>query len=110
MYYNPKTNKQVNLQACLDTSIYDNLVSKIKLDKRLSCSEKKFLSLAATKFIIPKYSKFADLYVQTNPVIQQYLEDLRLVIVDDEKMIADGYFKYLQDYSNLIGEMIAHEK
>lgn len=41
MYYNPKTNKQVNLQECLDTSIYDNLVSKIKLDKRLSCSEKK---------------------------------------------------------------------
>jgi len=104
-YYKPKYNK-VSLNECIDTTAYDSIVADIDSNILLSTVEKQYLKLLATRQLIFRYDKLADYYASSNSAMKEYLEKLHAVIVDTDKAIQRGYFKYFEDYDKLISEIV----
>lgn len=104
-YYEPKTNVG-DKSKCLEMSEYQEFVKMIDRDSILSVSDKNFLKILATRFIVFKYEKLADLYASADSNMQQWLERLKCVIVDTDKAIANGYFEYMENYSMLVEDIV----
>lgn len=109
IYYEPKTDKPVELGDCIVIDEYGRLISEINKDKNLTSQEKQFLNLIASRFIEFKYEKIADLYSVSRAEFRGWLEKLRCVIVDRDSAIKNGYFKYLTDYNELLKEVVSNE-
>lgn len=105
-YYEPKVKKRVDLQDCLDVDVYNDLLKQILQDSRLTSEQKVFLRLLTSRFIVAKYEKLADLYVQSDKTMQEWLERLHCVIVDTDSAIKNGYFTYMKDYSKLLEDVV----
>lgn len=103
-YYEPKKCNQ--LSDCLDLEKYKAIVDKIACDNLLSSNQKYFLSLLASRQIEFKYNKLADYYANADSHMKEYLENLHLVIVDDERAIEKGLFKYFEQYEELVKEVV----
>ena len=103
-YYEPKSGN-VKLEDTLDLTEYKKFEDKIDNDSNLSVTEKRMLKLLATKHIEFKYGKIADFYTNAPDNIKNYLEDLRVVILDTDKAIEKGLFKYFDNYEKLIGDI-----
>ena len=105
-YYEPKMDMG-DKSKCFDISEYLELVKAIDSDGSLSASDKNFLKILATRFIVFKYEKLADLYASTEDSnIQTWLEKLKCVIVDTDSAIQNGYFEYMEDYSMLLEDIV----
>lgn len=107
-YYEPKVKKRVEPQDCLVVDEYNEVVKQILADTDLTMAQKSFLKLLASRLIIAKYEKLADLYAQSDKTMQKWLERLHCVIVDTDSAIQNGYFAYMKDYSKLL-EDVVHE-
>lgn len=105
-YYEPNVKKRVYPQDCLDLDEYSALIKQISVDDRLTSVQKVFLKHLASRFIVAKYEKLADLYSQSDKVMQEWLEKLHCVIVDTDSAIKNGYFKYMKDYSKLLEDVV----
>jgi len=57
----------------------------------VSDEEKKFLKLAASRFIEFNYESIADYYASANKEMQELMEKLALVIIDFDKAIEEGF-------------------
>ena len=95
----------MSFDKLLDVTEYLNLIDKIN-KSTVAEDQKAFLRLAATRFIRFNYEKIADYYDSASPEMRQWIETLRLVIVDYDNAIANGYFKFQTDYKNLIEELV----
>lgn len=108
-YYEPHLD-MLDKNKCVDLTDYLEFVKDIDHDAGLNAQDKNFLKILATRFITFKYEKLADLYASTkDDNIKHWLEKLKCVIVDTDSAIKNGYFKYLEDYSLLL-EDIVNEK
>lgn len=105
-YYEPKVKKRVALQDCLDVDEYNEIMKQISADNSLTLPQKSFLKLLASRFIVAKYEKLADLYAQSDKTMQKWLERLHCVIVDTDSAIKNGYFAYMEDYSKLLEDVV----
>ena len=101
--YEPKEN--LNIDSLLDISKYEAVIDEIDKSSLLN-SQKKFLTLAASRFIRFNYAKIADYYCSTDDVMKEFIEKLHLVVVDNDKAIERGYFEFQEDYKQLIKELI----
>ena len=57
----------------------------------VSDEEKKFLKLAASRFIEFNYESIADYYASASKEMQGLMEKLALVIIDFDKAIEEGF-------------------
>ena len=105
LIYKPKIGK-ISSADCLKLEKFDALCKEVTSDETLSLSDQRFLKLLATRFIIFKYEKLADYYANTNLTMKNWLEKLNCVIIDDDKAIERGYFKYLDEYGELLGSIV----
>ena len=101
--YTPKTCTDLN--KLLNVAEYYDLLGEIN-KSNLSEDKKVFLRLAATRFIRFNYEKIADYYESASPEMRQWVEALKLVVVDYDNAIAKGYLKFQTDYKNLIEEIV----
>ena len=99
MYYEPSD--KVKAEQCIECKEYYAMIQKINRDPNLTEEQKQLLRLLATRFIVFHYEKIADLYSVSNSTMQQYMEELRCVIVDTDAAIKNGYFKCLNDINSL---------
>ena len=67
------------------------------------------MKLLATRWIDFKYEKLADYYAIAPQNMKDYLEDLRLVIIDTNRAIEKGLFKYFESYEKLIKDIVSEE-
>jgi hypothetical protein len=105
-YYEPHLD-MTDKNKCVDLTEYLELVKAIDGDSSLTTNDKNFFKILATRFIVFKYEKLADLYASTKDAnIKRWLEALKSVIVDTDKAIESGYFKYLNDYSMLLEDIV----
>lgn len=104
-YYEPKT-KNVKINDCVKADDYLKLVQDINRDSTLSLEQKQLLKYLATRFIIFRFDKVADYYTITTSNMQDWLEKVRSVIVDTDSAIKNGYIKYKENYSSLIGSIV----
>ena len=104
-YYEPKT-KGVKISDCLKVDEYLKLVQNINRDSTLNLEQKQLLKYLATRFITFRFDKIADYYSITTPNMQEWLERVRSVIVDTDSAIKNGYIKYKENYSSLIGSIV----
>lgn len=104
IHYKPKEN--LSIDNLLDTSKYEAVIDEINKSS-LSNSQKKFLMLAASRFIRFKYEKIADYYcsIQSDEM-KSWIEKLHLVVVDYDNAIENGYFEFQEDYKHLLEELI----
>lgn len=100
-YYNPKLDMH-DMGKCFDISEYLQFVKNIDQDSRLSFEQRNFLKILATRFIVFKYEKLADLYASADKNMQEWLERLKCVIVDTDSAIKNGYFEYMDNYASLV--------
>ena len=102
--YEPKEN--LNVDGLLDTSKYEAVIDKINTSS-LSDSQKKFLTLAASRFIRFRYEKIADYYCTTqSDEMKKFIEELHLVVVDYDSAIENGYFEFQEEYKKLLRSVI----
>lgn len=106
MIYTPKENSKLSLNDTMDLTKYQEILNEINSDVLLPETQKYLLSLLATRQIEFKYSKIADYYINAEPRIKEYLEKLHLVILDKDRAIETGLFKYFEDYETLVGEVV----
>lgn len=104
-YYKPKT-KNVKINDCVKVDDYLKLVQDINRDSTLSLEQKQLLKYLSTRFIIFRFDKVADYYAITTSNMQEWLEKVRSVIVDTDSAIKNGYIKYKENYSSLIGSIV----
>ena len=79
---------------CFDHQKYLRLCRRIDGASSISEEEKKFLKLAASRFIVFNYESIADYYAwTTNKEMQTLMEDLALVIIDFDKAIENGFIQ-----------------
>ena len=103
-YYKP-TNA-TNKSECFELENYNKIIDKIEKDEKLNDDEKNFLYILATRNIVFKYEKIANLYACSDKVFQEYLEELHSVIVDENKAILKGYLNYFKNYEEMIKEIV----
>ena len=90
--YTPKTWAPPHILELCDTTKYEILIRKINMSDNVSEDVKRFLRLAATRFIDFDFSKTADFYACADKPTQELFEELGLVIIDinrAEKAIED---------------------
>lgn len=105
-YYEPHLD-MTDKNKCMDLAQYLELVNAIDHDNSLTQNDKNFFKILATRFIVFKYEKLADLYASTKDAnIKRWLEALKCVIVDTDKAIEAGYFNYLKEYSMLLEDIV----
>lgn len=80
-----------NLYDCYDHQKYLRLCRMIDNSSGVSDEEKKFLKLAATRFIEFNYESIADYYASASKEMQGLMEKLALVIIDFDKAIEEGF-------------------
>ena len=99
IHYEPKEN--LSIDNLLDTSKYEAVIDRINKSS-LSDSQKKFLTLATSRFIRFRYEKIADYYctIQSDEM-KKFIEELHLVVVDYNNAIENGYFQFQEDYKHL---------
>ena len=104
IHYEPKEN--LSIDNLLDTSKYEAVIDRINKSS-LSDSQKKFLTLATSRFIRFRYEKIADYYctIQSDEM-KKFIEELHLVVVDYNNAIENGYFQFQEDYKHLLEEII----
>lgn len=105
VYYKTKDFEPA-IQNCVYLDDYTKFISEIDKDQRLTAHQKRYLVLLASRFIVFRYEKIADYYAQADDHMKEWLEKLRCVIVDKDKAIQNGYFKYMEDYEKLLGEVV----
>lgn len=98
-----------DMNKCMDLSEYIRLTDLINADKRLSMEQRNFFKLIATRFIVFKYEKLADLYASSDVIMQEWLEKLKCVIVDNDSAIKNGYFDYFDNYNKLLKGIVENE-
>lgn len=108
VYYTPNESS-VTIEDTMNLSEYLKWEEKIDCDTSLNSRQKQLLKLLATRQIEFNFNKIADYYSDAPRNIKNYLEDLKLVIVDTDRAIEKGYFKYFEDYQKLI-EGLVNEK
>ncbi len=82
-YYIPKVSMG-DMEKCLNMESFLKFSDMIDADNTLTPDKKNFLKVLSTRFIIFKYEKLADFYATTDPVMQEWLEKLKCVIVDND--------------------------
>lgn len=87
--YTPRLDKGRDLSICYDDSKYIRLLRLID-NSDITEEEKKFLKLAASRFIEFNYENIADYYACANKETQELMEKLALVIIDFDKAIENG--------------------
>lgn len=89
--YTPKR-KNVCIYELYDDTKYERLCRFI--DKsNVNEKEKKFLKLAASRFVVFNYECIADYYSCGNKEVQELFEKLALVIIDFDKAIENGFIQ-----------------
>lgn len=100
--YTPRVNGGGNLYACYDPQKYQRLLYRI--DKsNVTSEEKKFLKMAASRFIEFNYESIADYYANASNEMQELMEKLALVIIDFDKAIEEGFVQ-LNDKMKMLYE------
>lgn len=97
--YTPKR-KNVCIYELYDDTRYERLcrfIDKSVADEK----EKKFLKLAASRFIIFNYECIADYYSCANKGVQEIFEKLALVIIDFDKAIENGFIQLNEQMKSL---------
>lgn len=89
--YAPRENGGGNLYDCYDHQKYLRLCRMIDNNSGVSDEEKKFLKLAASRFIEFNYESIADYYASASKEMQGLMEKLALVIIDFDKAIEEGF-------------------
>ena len=87
--YTPREGRG-NLYECYDPQKYFRLLRMVEACNA-SEEEKKFLRLAATRFIAFDYEAIADYYARASKDVQGIMEKLALVIIDFDKAIEEGF-------------------
>ena len=105
IYYEPKDDN-LSLADTMDLSKYQNLINEINNDLSLSAHQSYLLSLLATRQIEFKYNKIADYYAKADSNIKEYLEKMHLVILDKDRAIETGLFKYFDEYEKLVKDVV----
>lgn len=87
--YTPK-NVETSVFDCYDQQKYLRLIRRID-SSNVSEEEKKFLRLAASRFVVFNYENIADYYARAGKEMQELMEKLALVIIDFDKAIEEGF-------------------
>ncbi|MGB9615591.1 MAG: hypothetical protein ACPL3B_08820, partial [Fervidobacterium sp.] len=82
----------VEIEDLYDAKKYEELVEEIEKANFVP-EAKKFLLLAATRFIEFDYRKIAEFYAKTDKKTKEMFEKLALVVVDFEKAIENGWIE-----------------
>lgn len=80
----------VELENCINTEKYVKLVQEINASK-VSEAEKKFLRLAATRWIQFRYDNVAQYFcTKSSPEMQKMLQRLAMVLIDFDDALENG--------------------
>jgi len=97
--YEP-TGDKPSINELYDIEKTHKLIEKIEsssVDKEI----KDFLIIAAHRHIVFDYEKIAEFYAHADKEIQELIEDSYLVIVDFDRVIADGYIKMDEEFDRI---------
>lgn len=89
--YTP-SGRNTSIYECYDPQKYLRLVRRIEASN-VTDEEKKFLKLAASRFIVFQFERIADYYASASKETQKLMEDLALVIIDFDKAIENGFLE-----------------
>lgn len=85
-----------SISEMMDTTKYESLVVEIN-ESSLPDDVKRFLRLAATRFIVFDYAKVADYYAHANKELQSLMEHSALVVIDYQDALANGFVQLRQN-------------
>ena len=93
----PEIDELYDKNKCMD------LMNKIK-NSNLDSNLKEFLSFASTRFIEFNYNKIAEYYAHSDKEVQEYFEELILVIIDFNKAIEKGFVDFTERFFDEVEE------
>lgn len=98
-----------SISEMMDTKKYESLVVEIN-NSSMPDDVKRFLRLAATRFIVFDYAKVADYYAHANKELQSLLEHSAMVIIDYNDALANGFVQLRQSLIELGEQELARKK
>ena len=107
--YEPRKSAIPNLYACYDPQRYLRLLRRIE-QSNVTDAEKKFLALAATRFVEFNYESIADYYASSSMEMQSLMEKLALVIIDFDKAIENGFVQLNDNMKRLYEQELEEAK
>lgn len=99
--YTPKKIVPPSVFSLADTKKYNELLDAIQ-SKNFPPEVKRFLELAATRFIVFDYQEIAEYYCHVDKDLQEIMEKLALVIIDFDDALEYGLVKLDKNLRNFI--------
>ena len=106
--YEPKGPKP-SIDKLANQEKYTKLIALIE-KSNLPENEKDFLKIAASRHIVFDYQQIAEYYAHSEKIMQEFMEDSALVIIDFNKAIENGFVKMTDRLAEQFNNCFEDEK